>query len=137
MTFYVKHNRLYAMHSDVMMTKQSCKAECDINNILSQYKKTGILNHINSNKPVFADLPDVIDYQQSLHILEHAENAFDALPSKIRDEFNNDPAAFLTAFSDPAKADRLRELGLLNPLPIAPTNPGATPPSPPGDAAPP
>ena len=60
-------------------------AECDINNILSQFSKTGIINHINQNAAQYIDLPDSIDFQQSLAIIQDATDAFASLPSKVRE----------------------------------------------------
>lgn len=98
-----------------LMTKQSHKAECDIHNILRQYQRTGIINHLSARQGQFMDLPDALDFQEAQNTLITAERAFAALPAKIRDEFNNDPRALLEAISDPAKAERLRALGLFKP----------------------
>lgn len=114
--FYRKHSPVFAPHSDVVMTKQSAKDECDINNILSQYKKTGILMHVTSARPTYEDLPSSVDYQDALNIMMDASAAFDGLPSKVRDHFQNDPYMFLQAINDPAQADKLREFGVLKPL---------------------
>lgn len=128
--------RVAAPHSSTMVTKQSMKDECDINKILLQYKKTGILTHINNNKPQYLDLPDASDYQEAIHLMMEAEEAFSSLPSVVRDHFKNDPASFLEAFSDPSQADYLREVGLLKPLPGTPPALGGDPPQPaPGGAS--
>lgn len=108
---------------DEQMTKQSHKDECDIHNILAQYQRTGIMTHINERQATYEDLPDQVDYQQALHTVMAAEAAFAELPSKVRDHFDNDPARFLAAFGDPTAADKLREFGLLNPLPEKPAEP--------------
>lgn len=121
--FYRQHARVIAPVGDHSMTKQSSKNECDINLILKQYQKTGIINHIQSHQPSFQDLPDQSDYQSSLHLLREAQNAFAQLPSKVREHFDNNPALFLGAFNDPRQYDYLREYGLLKPLPA----PAATP----------
>lgn len=125
--FYRPHARVVAPVGEVSMTKQSMKAECDINNILSQYKKTGMITHIKNNAPLYVDLPDAIDYQTSLNILMQADVAFAALPSKVRDRFGNDPERFLAAFSDPALLPELRELGLLKPKRPEDPRPAAAP----------
>lgn len=137
-SFYVPHDRVITPLSDEMITKQEFKAECDINNIIKQFQMTGIVNHINNAQPIFDDLPDSIDYQESIAIARRAEEAFDALPSKVRDYFGNDPQRFLAAFNDESQIGKLRELGLVQPLPDEamriPQAPsfGATP----GEAAP-
>lgn len=116
-TMYRPHERVPAPSGGDEVTEQSHKAECDIHTILKQFQRTGILTHINERQPQFLDLPDGIDYQQSLHLLQHAQDAFAALPSKVRDRFDNDPGQFLAAFQDPGMAGELRDLGLLKPVP--------------------
>lgn len=131
-SFYFPHERVQTDVGTTSMTKQSHKAECDINTILSQYQKTGILNHITENQPLYTDLPSDIDYQQSLHTVLAAQDVFHTLPSVVRDYFGNDPERFLGAFMDPTQADKLREFGLLDtPKPVDPVvvTPPASPPS--------
>lgn len=106
-----------------VMTKQAHKDECDIYNILAQFKRTGIVHHINSKQPIFADLPSNLDYQTAMNDLIQAQNAFAALPAAVRDHFRNDPQRFLAAFKDASQAETLRGLGLLNPKPPADSPP--------------
>lgn len=115
--FYRKHERVSFDSGDVQMTKQSHKAECDIHTILKQYQRTGIITHVAAARPRFEDLPDAGDFQDALETLRIAEDAFAALPSKVRAHFDNDPERFLAAFSDRAQEAQLREFGLLRPLP--------------------
>lgn len=126
----VIRRRTYAPSGEPSMTLQQFKEECDINNILSQYKKTGIIQHISKSQPLYAELPDSIDYQQSLHTIMAAQDAFEALPSVVRRYFHNDPAELLNAMTDPAMNDKLIELGVRN-LPATPQpagNPANVPP---------
>lgn len=116
MTFRHPHKRVTVNTGSFTHTKQSCKDECDIHKILSQYKKTGILTHINSARPNYTDLPSSSDYQTALNTIIEAENCFSDLPAVVRDRFGNDPETFLKAFGDPKMADELRELGLLRPV---------------------
>lgn len=118
MSFYRKHERVTFNTEGPVMTKQSFKDECDINNILRQYQQTGIIQHIRADYQAGAyfDLPSETDYQQALHIIMQGEQAFAALPAKVRLEFNNDPEQFLAAFTDEKQTDRLRELGLIDPV---------------------
>lgn len=113
---YRPHSRVQLDCGDTMITKQSHKAECDIHNILRQYQRTGIIAHVQRARPSYLDLPDLSDFQTSLHVLREAEEAFAALPSRVRDHFANDPANFLAAFNDPKQAEQLRAFGLLRPL---------------------
>ena len=38
------------------MTQQQFQAECDVNNILAKYKRTGMLTHIQKHEGNFGDL---------------------------------------------------------------------------------
>lgn len=133
--FYRPHNRVYAPHSDELMTKQSFKAECDIHNIIKQYQRTGVIQHIAAKQASFLNLPDPLDFQQSLSLVMQAEDSFADLPASVRDRFGNDPQRFLAAFQDPAMEKELRELGLILPAPAPrppdPQTAPASPPSPP------
>jgi phage internal scaffolding protein len=133
---YIPRERVYAPHSDELITKQSMKAECDIHNILSQYKQTGIIKHIQQYQPRYEDLPDAIDFQQSMNTIIQAEEAFSTLPATVRDRFGNDPQTFLEALSDASQTEELRRLGILKPAPVPrPADPQA-PASPTGSDSP-
>lgn len=123
--FYRVHDRVITCVGVQTMTKQSHKSECDINTILRQFQKTGIISHINNHKGEYVNLPDSIDYQDGLNTVLRGEAAFAALPSKVRDHYDNDPLKFLAAFGDDVERKRLEEWGLINP-PVAPG--GAVPP---------
>lgn len=120
-------------------TKQEFKDQCDINNVIKEFTRTGQINHISAAaaRGTFIDLPDDLDYQSSLNIVLRAEESFMALPAKVRDRFDNDPAAFLAFVTNPANADELIELGIREPPPrTGPTEPasgsggaGGTPPA--------
>lgn len=113
--FYHPHPRVTFNSGTTLVTKQAFKAECDINNILKQYQRTGIISHVQNARPTYTDLPSDLDYQQSMNTLIAAQQAFDGLPSKVRDRFGNDPLQLLRALQDPDQADYLREVGILNP----------------------
>lgn len=111
-SFYVPHERVILDCGTEEITKQSHKAECDINTILRQYSKTGIINHINATAAQYLDLPDNLDFQQSLALVDSAKDSFASLPSKVRDYYQNSPSLFLAALSDPAERERLTEWGV-------------------------
>lgn len=100
---------------DELITKQSDAAACDINNIIFQFTKTGQIDHINTSGGTYTDLPDTIDYQQSLHIIASASEAFDALPALMRKKYDNDPLVFLDALNNPKERDYLTEMGIFKP----------------------
>lgn len=114
-------------------TKQSFVAECDINNIIKQFRSTGVVNHISANaaKGRYLDLPDELDFQTSLNTVLAAEQAFASLPSKIRTRFENDPRQFLEFLTDPANAEELVALGFATATPTAAPAPTPAPNPPP------
>lgn len=113
--FYVPHVRVRTNVGDVSMTKQSCKDECDINKILKQYQRTGIITHISQQEARYVDLPSNVDYQFSMNTIMEAQDAFASLPAVVRDYFGNDPEKFLAAFGDPKMRPQLKDWGLLKP----------------------
>lgn len=102
-------------------TKQQFVEQCDINNILKQFKKTGQITHIAENraKGVYADLPDPIEFQDSMNLVIQAEASFASLPSKVRSRFENDPAQFLAFMADPANVKEAIAMGLATEVPPA------------------
>lgn len=122
------------------ITKQSFKDECDIHIILSQYQKTGIINHITPNQPLYLDLPDQLDYQASLNIILEAQSAFETLPSGVRDRYGNNPERFLEALNDPSQREYLEEIGvfqrkIVEAEPKIPASPSPSPAPKPADAS--
>lgn len=102
------------LYNPPSMTKQEFKDQCDINKIIKEFTITGQITHISAKaaQGAFIDLPGELDYQTSLNVMIKAEEAFLALPAKIRDRFGNDPAEFLAFASDPKNGDELIELGI-------------------------
>ncbi len=82
---------------DPSATLQSFKDDADINCIIARYESTGVLVDPTvpvSRTPEFGDFSDMPDYQTAQNVIVAARNAFDALSSRIRERFGNDPAAY-------------------------------------------
>ena len=94
------------------MTQQQFKAECDVNNILAKYKRTGMLSHIQKHQGNFGDFSSVEDYQTSLGKLMQAQQSFESLPSELRAKFENDPAKLISYLSDDKNNAEAIKLGL-------------------------
>ncbi|AXH77035.1 MAG: internal scaffolding protein [Microviridae sp.] len=115
-------------------TKQSFLPQCDINNIIKEFSITGQITHVSAQaaRGAYLDLPEVMDYQESLNTLQRASEAFQSLPAKVRDRFGNDPAQFLEFCGNPENRNEMGELGLLGPYwdrKVQPGGDGGTPPS--------
>jgi len=95
------------------LTKQQFVADADINNILGRFKKTGQIDpELLRQNPVSGDFSEIGTYQESLDMVHKAEALFEALPSRLRDRFRNDPTAFVAYATDPKNKEELIELGL-------------------------
>lgn len=92
-------------------TIQSAKPECDINNIVRKYEKTGVLP-VMTTPGMYMDVSEVGDYREALEKVEVAQGVFGNLPSDVRTAFDNDPAAFLDAVNSEEGRDKLEELGI-------------------------
>jgi len=127
------NHRTGEIYTPESRTKQSFVAECDINNILKQYSRTGMLNHVSAKaaQGAYRDLPDEVDFQASMNIVLQGQSAFASLPSKLRNRFNNDPAEFLEFMSNPENQAEAEKLGLTSPKEAPPSPSPAEPPKPP------
>jgi phage internal scaffolding protein len=96
------------------MTRQSEMEACDIHNILKQFSQQGFEQLVRDNaaRGQYADLTALPDYQEALEIVLKSQEAFAALPSQVRDRFQNDPARFVEFLADPANQDEAIRLGL-------------------------
>lgn len=108
------------------LTRQSMAAECDINNIVSRYEKTGMISHVDARSGVFADVSEVGDYREAIDRVRKAEEWFMRLPAKVRAEFKNDPAEFLDYVVKPENRADLEARGILE---KAPGDAGGAPPA--------
>lgn len=94
------------------LTKQSMSKDCDINQILKQYKQTGQLPDLIKTNPQYGDFSNPLDYQDSLNQVIKAQEQFAALPSHVRSRFANDPVQFLAFATNEANGEELIRLGL-------------------------
>ena len=93
--------------------KQSFKDECDINNIMAKYRKTGLVSHVQRNQGRFVDVSEVgSSYQEAIHRVRSANEFFMGLPAEVRQRFKNDASAFLDWIADPANRKEVEEYGL-------------------------
>lgn len=91
--------------------QQQFKDDCDINTIMGRYTKNGIIDHISQHQPEYG-FATPQQYHQSMNIIANANSMFNDLPSDLRNEFNNNPQAFLEFVQDPKNAERAQELGI-------------------------
>lgn len=106
------------------LTKQSMKKDCDINFIVKQFQKTGVVEHAARYNGDYGAFENAPNFHEAMNIVAEANSMFESVPSNVRTQFDNDPGKFLAFATDPANRDGLVELGLAKALPAsAPAEP--------------
>lgn len=124
-----ERKRLQLFFPDDGLTQQNFKDETDINNIMENFAKTGLVDHVNRVTGSYGDFTSVQDYQLHLDQVMAAQAAFMELPSAVRRRFDNDPAHLLAFLQDPRNRDEAVALGLVEPPPSSPAQKAPTAPS--------
>lgn len=105
------YKRAQLQCNDKSRTKQSDAKDADINTIIKKALRNGRLPDA-SNAGMYVDLSTGQDFMESMQIVKHAQEQFQALPSNVRHEFQNDPAKFLDFANNPENLERMYDLGL-------------------------
>lgn len=132
---YHPHERVRTPVEGATRTKQEFKDECNINNIMRQYRRTGSIQHISHVMPKYGDFTNAVDYQTAANAVINAEAGFASLSAEVRHRMHNDPGELLDFMADAANEDEARELGLLEPkgedppAPLPADPPAAAPPA--------
>jgi len=111
-------------------TKQSFKAECDVNNIVAKYQRTGILAFNEKHEARYFDTTG-IEFAHAMQVVAEGNQMFADLPSSMRKRFHNDPVAFMEFVHNPANFDEGVKLGIFDaPKGSTPSEPVTAPSSP-------
>lgn len=114
MTFRHPNRRRVRQHvGETSMTQQNMRDQCDINQIMARYHKTGLLDHVNRFQGNYGEFADAPSYHEGLNKMLAAEAMFMTLPASIRETFDNDPGAFLEFALDEKNEEDMRSMGLL------------------------
>lgn len=102
--------------SEPTMTIQSEKDNCDINVIMNRYATCGtpLPYRADGVQPVYADVSELGDYMENYQRCKQAEEMFNALPSALRKELDNNPANLLPFIQNEANRERCVEYGLID-----------------------
>lgn len=95
------------------MTKQEFVKECDINNIISKYHKTGVMDNAKSSEQYYQDVSEYPSFEEAIQYTLTAKESFMGLDPNLRKRFNNDPQRLLNFLEDPKNKKEGQELGLL------------------------
>lgn len=113
------------------MTRQEFKEDCDINRILGQYRKTGMIAHRNTHQGQYGEFAKM-DFHEAMNFVVETQEMFETVPSDVRSKFGNDPGAFVDFVTNSDNLDEMREMGL-----APPQRPEPAPPAPPAPEEPP
>ena len=102
-----KRRRIRCDFSEPQITDQSFKRSCDINFIMEQYAKTGMLPNYSGEQPIFADLTDVPDLNTVFELSQNVSAAFQDLPPIVRKAMDNNPAQIQDFIQNPENFDFL------------------------------
>ncbi len=94
------------------LAQQQFRDEADINTILERFGRTGELV-VPVNVPQFGDYSEVTDYHTAMNMIIQAQDSFDALPAKLRAQFDNDPGRFVDFVMDESNREKAIEMGLI------------------------
>lgn len=111
----IRHRVVCDCSGDKPLTEQSHKDEVNINNIVRKHgidmiQKTAMLR---TPEMQWDDVTGN-DFQEAMLKVTKAQQTFEQLPSKIRKEFDNNPAQFMDFVQNPENLPRMVELGLAN-----------------------
>jgi len=113
------------------LTEQSHKKDCDINEIVDRYEKTGYIDpFIDKSGGVYGDFTQYRDYQENLNTVVRAQEAFALLPAEVRKKFENNPVKLMQFMADDKNYDEAVQLNLLDPqkVQVRKTSKEASPP---------
>lgn len=95
------------------MTVASEAPACEIQSILAAHVR-GMSVNVNTREPQYLDCTSVEDFVTAQNKVIQARNAFDALPSRVRARFANDPLRLLEFVADKDNLKEAASLGLLS-----------------------
>lgn len=127
---FPKRKRVYTINDEPSLTDQSQQEECDINNIVARHYKDRI--PFPNNPGMYQDVSQISDLQGALNDVRLANEAFEALPSQLREKLYNDPKNLITYLNDKNNHPEAEKYGLLKLTEIPATMPKeSAPPKPP------
>lgn len=104
--------RVMTVNSGELLTEQAHAKECDMNYILRDYEKTGLIKHANKHAGRYDDVT-VQDFQEAQFLIAEAKNMFQELPSTVRKRFDNNPGQFLEFVQNPNNKAEMQVMGIL------------------------
>ncbi len=96
----------------VYTTEQFHKNECDVNQIISKYDRTGLISHISRFEGKFGDTTEA-DFKTAMDLVTRSQTMFMELPNHIRKRFKNSAKDLLKFMEDPDNRQEAITLGII------------------------
>ena len=112
-------------------TEENHAAEADINFIVDQFTRTGVLSHNMQHEGQYGDFVSGDVYELAQDAIANANTMFESLPQHVRQQFPQGTGQFLDFINDEANRDEIKALGLttshlpdfeVQPVPSVPDN---------------
>lgn len=103
---------------DPSLAQQQFREETDINTIVRNFLKTGVLPDT-VKMPSYGDFTGPSEYKAALDFVLAAEDVFMSLPADVRREFNDDPGEYASAPYSDEGVEKLIKLGLVSKQQVA------------------
>ena len=100
------------INNEPTMTEQHHVEETSIRNIMRKYHDTGLVSHVNEHAGTYMDMINAPDFYEAQCAIAEAKSMFETVPSRIRQDFDNDPGKFLDFIQNPENKDKIEEYGL-------------------------
>ncbi|QXP08472.1 MAG: internal scaffolding protein [Arizlama microvirus] len=111
-TLYGTRIRVATINDQPSKTDQSMKEQCDVNNIVRKFKRTGQVSHLSQKQGQYADVSEISDLLSATTKVAQAQDAFMTLPAALRKKLNNNPAELISWLNDPKNDDEAIKLGI-------------------------
>lgn len=117
-TGYDRPPNIYARNSKPSLALQQFRDECDVNNLVARYNRTGTFyNALDcagrlARMPQYGDFSELGDFREQQQKILDVYETFATLPAKIRERFNNNPAFFVEFVGDEKNLDECVKLGV-------------------------
>lgn len=98
--------------SKPVITDQSYKKACDINNIIKAYAKTGILPE-GRQGGTYGDFSNIPTLEIAFEAVNNAKEAFLSLPADVRKLIDNDPSKLANFVADEQNYEICLKYGLI------------------------
>ena len=109
-TAYGEKVKVQSINDDPTMTKQALKDDADVNKIIKKYNRVDLMKQAYELEAIYGEI-DSQDLQEAMNKVIAAEQAFEQVPSEIREQFGNDPGRWIDYATNKENLEQMRAWG--------------------------